>query len=217
MEEDRYGRKSRGGTALDVIVVLPASIRNGKNLLFDEGGIVSSSDFIVQLPARSARNSFFTADTAVCNVVSYSNDMVPSGAEDQDQRNQKDSLLAINHVAVFINNNYIPDLSMERNSFGNCTFTQGTLRPDPNVLKSLVVKQIITPGENKIRYVYYNSSISSKHVDARLFAWYSTDRLIISDIDGTVTKSDISGVVDSVIRESYTHVRKLHYSNFALW
>jgi hypothetical protein len=210
MEEDRYGRKSRGGAALDVIVVLPASIRDGKNLLFDEGGIVSSSDFIVQLPARSSRNSFFTADTAVCSVDSYSNDMVASG-------DQNDALLAINHVAVFINNSYIPDLSMERNSVGSCTFTQGTLRPDPNVLKSLVVKQIITPGENRIRYVYYNSSISAKHVDARLFVWYSTDRLIVSDIDGTVTKSDISGVVDSVIRESYTHVRKLHYSNFALW
>lgn len=54
----------------------------------------------------------------------------------------------------------------------------------------------------------HNNSSRRKYLDASLFVWHATDSLIVSDIDGTITKSDINGVLDTVVREAYTHVHR---------
>jgi phosphatidate phosphatase PAH1 len=212
MEDERCGRKSKGAAALDVIVVLPTGVSDGNDLLFNEEGAVASSDFFVQFPDRTGSSSFFRDlqfhTASVCTVDVNFGKEEAQAVKDDHKLTQDDSSLASNHISVFINNQCIPELSMERKSGGNCTFAKGSLRPQPNILKSLVKRKILTPGEHVLRYVS-NGTNSVKYVDARLFVWYSTDKLIVSDIDGTVTKSDISGVLDTVIRESYSHVRKL--------
>ena len=38
-----------------------------------------------------------------------------------------------------------------------------------------------------------------------MFLWSTSDLLVVSDIDGTITKSDVVGLVDSIAVESYGH------------
>ncbi|KXN92326.1 Nuclear elongation and deformation protein 1 [Leucoagaricus sp. SymC.cos] len=74
-----------------------------------------------------------------------------------------------------------------------------TLRLTSDQLKSLGLK----PGANTITF-----SISSGVIacTARIFVWKHTDLVVISDIDGTITKSDGLGHVFAMIGRDWTHV-----------
>jgi phosphatidate phosphatase LPIN len=70
------------------------------------------------------------------------------------------------------------------------------LRPTSDQLKTLNLK----PGVNTIKF-----SVSSSFVSARLFLWNWDDKIVISDIDGTITKSDVLGHLFNVIGKDWTH------------
>ncbi|KAJ3569096.1 hypothetical protein NP233_g5276 [Leucocoprinus birnbaumii] len=74
-----------------------------------------------------------------------------------------------------------------------------TLRLTSDQLKVLDLK----PGANSITF-----SISSGVIacTARIFVWEHTDLVVISDIDGTITKSDGLGHVFAMIGRDWTHV-----------
>lgn len=75
-----------------------------------------------------------------------------------------------------------------------------TLRLTSDQLKSLNLK----PGANSITF-----SLSATGVvacTARLFVWDHTDQIVISDIDGTITKSDALGHVFTMIGRDWTHL-----------
>jgi hypothetical protein len=42
--------------------------------------------------------------------------------------------------------------------------------------------------------------------EAKLYIFQSTDRIIICDIDGTITKSNVRGIWDTIVTDSYQHV-----------
>ncbi|KAF4601713.1 hypothetical protein EYR40_004912 [Pleurotus pulmonarius] len=75
-----------------------------------------------------------------------------------------------------------------------------TLRLTSDQLKSLELK----PGPNSITF-----SLSSTGVvacTARIFVWDHTDLIVVSDIDGTITKSDGLGHVFAMIGRDWTHL-----------
>ncbi|KAJ8507390.1 hypothetical protein ONZ45_g10251 [Pleurotus djamor] len=75
-----------------------------------------------------------------------------------------------------------------------------TLRLTSDQLKSLDLK----PGPNSITF-----SLSATGVvacTARIFVWDSTDLIVVSDIDGTITKSDGLGHVFAMIGRDWTHL-----------
>ncbi|KAF9450644.1 LNS2-domain-containing protein [Macrolepiota fuliginosa MF-IS2] len=74
-----------------------------------------------------------------------------------------------------------------------------TLRLTSDQLKTLDLK----PGANSITF-----SISSGVIacTARIFVWEHSDLVVISDIDGTITKSDGLGHVFAMIGRDWTHV-----------
>ncbi|TIB92367.1 LNS2-domain-containing protein [Wallemia mellicola] len=77
-----------------------------------------------------------------------------------------------------------------------------TLRLTSDQLKSLNLKK----GVNNITFSV-NSSYSGVAVaTARIFYWGSTDQVVISDIDGTITKSDALGHVFTMIGRDWTHI-----------
>jgi len=88
---------------------------------------------------------------------------------------------------------------------GTCSFINGPsfLRPHRNVLERLIRERILSPGRNTIRYTFQGKK--SHYVEAYIFLWNASDSIVISDIDGTVTKSDVGGVVDTIIKESYDY------------
>ncbi|KAF5392965.1 hypothetical protein D9757_001254 [Collybiopsis confluens] len=75
-----------------------------------------------------------------------------------------------------------------------------TLRLTSDQLKSLNLK----PGPNSITFSL--SATGTVACTARVFLWHSTDLVVISDIDGTITKSDGLGHVFAMIGRDWTHL-----------
>ncbi|KAJ7766877.1 LNS2-domain-containing protein [Mycena metata] len=75
-----------------------------------------------------------------------------------------------------------------------------TLRLTSDQLKSLNLK----PGPNSITFSLSTSNTIA--CTARIFVWDSTDLVLVSDIDGTITKSDGLGHVFAMIGRDWTHL-----------
>ncbi|EJU06380.1 LNS2-domain-containing protein [Dacryopinax primogenitus] len=80
------------------------------------------------------------------------------------------------------------------------------LRLTSDQLKQLQLK----PGPNTVSFSL--SSSAAVVCTARIFLWQNTDQLVVSDIDGTITKSDALGHVFTMIGRDWTHsgVAKLY-------
>ncbi|OBZ70053.1 Nuclear elongation and deformation protein 1 [Grifola frondosa] len=75
-----------------------------------------------------------------------------------------------------------------------------TLRLTSDQLSSLNLK----PGANSITFSLSTTGVTA--CSARLFVWDSTDLVVVSDIDGTITKSDALGHVFTMIGRDWTHL-----------
>jgi hypothetical protein len=183
------------GLALDVIVVSPCC-----DSQTDHEGIVASSDFHVQFPIFSQ----------------------PKGSKQY-------------RILLQINGNAVKEsfLSMKLPIQGKgtmCLFEQGcSTKPSTDKLQQLVHQRILSPGRNLIRYILVKDYPAAKNLksdeggihqnasssyttttigqtEAYVYLWSVHDTIVISDIDGTVTKSDVRGVIDSIFTEKYGHV-----------
>ncbi|PWN36795.1 LNS2-domain-containing protein [Meira miltonrushii] len=83
-----------------------------------------------------------------------------------------------------------------------------TLRLTSDQLKSLDLKK----GANTISFSVTSSYSGVAMCTARIFLWNSTHRIVVSDIDGTITKSDALGHLYTMIGRDWTHsgVAKLY-------
>lgn len=79
---------------------------------------------------------------------------------------------------------------------------------DENVIKPRVTKKKVraftptseqlaslnlTEGGNTITFTFSTAMLGNQQVDARIFLWKWNTRIVISDVDGTITKSDVLG------------------------
>jgi hypothetical protein len=85
--------------------------------------------------------------------------------------------------------------------------------------KQLVQDGILQYGRNHIRFLLFRRThrcngenedstapILLGSTDACIYLWKTSDRFVITDIDGTITKSNVVGVWDTIITEKYRHV-----------
>ncbi|KAI8065581.1 Lipin/Ned1/Smp2-domain-containing protein [Gongronella butleri] len=77
-----------------------------------------------------------------------------------------------------------------------------TLRLTSDQLKSLPLKK----GVNTISYSVTSAYQGTATCSAKIFLWDSSVKVIISDIDGTITKSDALGHVFTMIGKDWTHL-----------
>ncbi|ESL11529.1 lipin [Trypanosoma rangeli SC58] len=63
----------------------------------------------------------------------------------------------------------------------------------------------LVDGHNKVRYITYSSLRGEVAVEANVYMWDSTDRLVVSDVDGTITKSDLWGHLMPLLGRDWTH------------
>ena len=63
----------------------------------------------------------------------------------------------------------------------------------------------MNPGKNKIRYIVQSNLQGEQFVEARVFLWSQPLKIVFSDIDGTVTKSDVMGHIMSILKKDWTH------------
>lgn len=67
-----------------------------------------------------------------------------------------------------------------------------------------ISKMNLQYGENKVKFVLDLGNNANEEVQMKIFLWHHNERIIISDIDGTITKSDILGQILS----NYIHTGK---------
>ena len=74
------------------------------------------------------------------------------------------------------------------------------------LLNSYDLKKLnLQPGKNKIEFQVITKFQGTAKTEAAIYLWKSTDRIVVSDIDGTVTKSDVVGHISNVFYIDYTH------------
>ncbi|KAJ8762346.1 hypothetical protein K2173_007504 [Erythroxylum novogranatense] len=61
--------------------------------------------------------------------------------------------------------------------------------PTSEQLASLNLKE----GRNSVTFTFSTSMLGKQEVDARIYVWKWNTRIVISDVDGTITKSDVLG------------------------
>uniref|UniRef100_A0A3B0NFU5 phosphatidate phosphatase n=1 Tax=Theileria annulata TaxID=5874 RepID=A0A3B0NFU5_THEAN len=76
-----------------------------------------------------------------------------------------------------------------------------TLRPTSQQLSSLPLKY----GQNKITFSVYSALQGVKSVHASIYLLPSDARIVISDVDGTITKSNTLGHLMPIIGRDWTH------------
>jgi LNS2 (Lipin/Ned1/Smp2)/lipin, N-terminal conserved region/Lipin/Ned1/Smp2 multi-domain protein middle domain len=74
-----------------------------------------------------------------------------------------------------------------------------SLTPTSEVLAELDLR----PGPNAIRFIV---EASSAEVDCRIFLWGPDTKIVISDVDGTITRSDVLGHVLPAVGRDWSHV-----------
>ena len=60
-------------------------------------------------------------------------------------------------------------------------------------------------GLNKIEYSVTSGLQGTKTISANIFLWNHTDKIVISDIDGTITKSDVMGHIAAIFKLGWYH------------
>jgi phosphatidate phosphatase PAH1 len=73
--------------------------------------------------------------------------------------------------------------------------------PSSNQLKALD----LAPGQNEIRFVCKTSQSGVQTLSSYIYLWHYTSKIIITDVDGTITKSDILGQVLPFFGRDWSH------------
>lgn len=80
-------------------------------------------------------------------------------------------------------------------------FKGKTLTLDNDDLQKLKLKA----GRNKIEFMVITKIQGTAIAEANIYLWNYRDKIIVSDIDGTVTKSNVVGHISNVFYIDYTH------------
>ncbi|KAL4456231.1 hypothetical protein ABPG74_014192 [Tetrahymena malaccensis] len=76
-----------------------------------------------------------------------------------------------------------------------------TFRPKSDILKSFNLK----PGPNKISFTVVTNLLGEQTLEGYIYLWQSNVQIVISDIDGTITKSDVLGQIMPMLDKDWTH------------
>jgi phosphatidate phosphatase LPIN len=91
-------------------------------------------------------------------------------------------------------------------------FRKHTVRantPTSEQLMSLNLKE----GRNTITFTFLTSMLGEQMVDATIYLWRWDARIVISDVDGTITKSDILGQFMPLMGKDWSHTGVVHLFN----
>jgi len=76
-----------------------------------------------------------------------------------------------------------------------------TLKPTSRMLQCMELK----PGENQIEFIVNSKFQGKQSVKASIYLWRSDDKIVVSDVDGTITKSDVMGHCMPWVGNSWCH------------
>ncbi|KAI3473230.1 hypothetical protein Pfo_030522 [Paulownia fortunei] len=73
--------------------------------------------------------------------------------------------------------------------------------PTTDQIASLNLKE----GMNMVNFVFSTRVLGSQKVEAHIYLWKWNTRIVISDVDGTITKSDVLGQFMPLVGKDWTH------------
>ncbi|KAK6146958.1 hypothetical protein DH2020_017870 [Rehmannia glutinosa] len=73
--------------------------------------------------------------------------------------------------------------------------------PTTDQIASLNLKE----GMNIVKFVFSTRVLGSQKVEAHIYLWKWNTRIVISDVDGTITKSDVLGQFMPLVGKDWTH------------
>ncbi|XP_047968557.1 phosphatidate phosphatase PAH2-like [Salvia hispanica] len=81
-----------------------------------------------------------------------------------------------------------------------------TLTPTSKHLQSLQLKE----GKNVVIFTFSTAMLGKQQVDARIFLWRWDSKIVISDVDGTITRSDLLGQVMPLVGMDWSQTGVAH-------
>ncbi|CAM6013650.1 unnamed protein product [Sphagnum balticum] len=75
-----------------------------------------------------------------------------------------------------------------------------TIIPTSQMLAQMNLKE----GSNRITFTFFTRMLGKQQLDARVYLWKWNTRIVISDVDGTITKSDVLGQVMPLVGKDWT-------------
>jgi len=116
-----------------------------------------------------------------------------------------------------LKNDMEDDAFDEKRFWGCCHPSAGCAKP--NILSkfndagvesitdpSSALKAFLKPGKNAIRYLLMDEQQLLGVAQAHIFLWKYSDSIVVSDIDGTITKSNARGILGTIITQQYGKV-----------
>ncbi|XP_021898621.1 phosphatidate phosphatase PAH2 [Carica papaya] len=80
------------------------------------------------------------------------------------------------------------------------------LTPSSDQLASLNLKE----GRNSVNFTFSTAMLGKQQVDARIYLWKWNTRIVISDVDGTITKSDVLGQFMPLVGKDWSQTGVAH-------
>ncbi|CAM6063712.1 unnamed protein product [Sphagnum tenellum] len=111
----------------------------------------------------------------------------------------RDTLLLASGTAVqspFVNDLMLQNAYYERPRRSKVR----TIIPTSQMLAQMNLKE----GNNRITFTFFTRMLGNQQVDARVYLWKWNTRIVISDVDGTITKSDVLGQVMPLVGKDWT-------------
>ncbi|CAH1429727.1 unnamed protein product [Lactuca virosa] len=81
-----------------------------------------------------------------------------------------------------------------------------SLTPTSEQLASLNLSE----GKNTVTFTFSTSVLGPQKVDASIYLWRWDTRIVISDVDGTITKSDVLGQFMPLVGRDWSHIGVTH-------
>ncbi|CAM8998612.1 unnamed protein product [Rhodiola kirilowii] len=81
-----------------------------------------------------------------------------------------------------------------------------SITPTSAQLESLTLKE----GRNIVTFTFSTAMLGKQQVDARIYLWKWDARIVISDVDGTITKSDVLGQFMPMVGYDWSHIGVTH-------
>ena len=78
-------------------------------------------------------------------------------------------------------------------------------KPVPSALLLSSIRYLLIEGKNEVTFTVSSLIQGPKTIVANLYLWKSDEKIVISDVDGTVTKSDVLGHVLPSFGRDWTH------------
>lgn len=164
---------------------------------------VNSKKKNVKMKLSSSGDAYFQYDELDPYMIKqqniYSDNILRGKKEDKNDVNS-DNLNDKKEIKIE-NKNKLEKEELKKKDYNLFKKKYKSFFPSSNQLQQLELK----PGRNEICFVCKTTSSGIQTLKSSIYLWPSTSSIVISDVDGTITRSDVLGQVLPFLGRDWTH------------